>query len=375
MLKRWLYMLAAVAAIVAVIALIKVHQIKAGAAMMRSRRPDAPAVATIDAAEQPWQRQYHAVGSFAAVQGVTVSNELAGTIEKIAFESGNQVKPGDLLVRFNIAPDEAQLRGAEAQAALARINLNRAKDLRTQGTNAQSDLDIADAEYQQATALVDNLKATIAKKVIVAPFGGRLGIRQVDLGQFLAVGTPIVTLQALDPLYINFALPQQDVVGLSVGQKIKITVDAYPGEAFAGAVTALNSKVDEATRNIEIQATVPNADGRLNPGMFGSVDVLQPKEDRFLVLPQSAIVYNPYGNAVYVVKQEKDDQGSSVLVVRQRFVQLGETRGDQVAVLKGVAVGEQVVTAGQLKLRNGVTVQINNTVQPDNNAAPTLPNT
>jgi membrane fusion protein (multidrug efflux system) len=375
MLKRWLYMLAAVIAIVAVIALIKVHQIKAGMAMMQKMRPPPISVAAIRATQQPWQRQLHAVGSFVAVQGVTVSNELAGTIEKISFESGAPVKQGDLLVRFNIAPDEAQLRGAEAQATLARINLNRAKDLRAQGTNAQSDLDIAQAEYLQATALVDSLTATIAKKVITAPFAGRLGIRQVNLGQFLAVGTPIVTLQSLDPLYINISLPQQDVVGLSVGEKVQITVDAYPGVVFSGAISALNSKVDDATRNLEIQATASNADGRLKPGMFGSVDVLQPKEDRFLVLPQTAIVYNPYGNAVYIVEQEKDAQGEPTLVARQQFVQLGETRGDQVAVLKGVAVGDQVVTAGQLKLRNGAAVQINDAVQPENEAAPTPPNT
>jgi len=299
---------------------------------------------------------------------------LAGTVEKIAFESGDQVKQGDLLIRFNIAPDEAQLRGAEAQAALALINLNRAKDLRTQGTNAQSELDIAEAQSQQAIALVDNLKATIAKKVITAPFGGRLGLRQVNLGQFLPVGTPIVPLQALDPLYLNFTLPQQDVVGLGPGQKVQIAVDAYPGEVFTGTVNALNSKVDDATRNLEIQATVSNSDGRLKPGMFGGVDLLRTHEDKFLVLPQTAIVYNPYGNAVYVIEQGKDEQGAPVLLARQRFVQLGETRGDQVAVLKGVAVGDQVVTAGQLKLRNGAPVQVNNTVQPGNEAAPTPPN-
>lgn len=375
MLKRWLYMLAAVAAIVAVIALIKFNQIKAGMAMMQKMRPPPIAVAAIRATKQPWQREFHAVGSFVAVQGVTVSNELAGTIAKIAFESGDQVKPGDLLVRFNIDPDEAQLRGAEAQADLALISLKRAKDLRAQGTNAQSDLDTAQAEYDQAAAVVDNLKATIAKKIITAPFAGRLGIRQVNLGQFLPVGTPIVTLQALDPLYLNFSLPEQDVVGLSVGQKVRISVDAYPGVVFSGAVSALNSKVDEATRNLEIQATVANADGRLKPGMFGSVEVLRPQEDTYLVLPQAAIVYNPYGDAVYIVEQEKDAHGEPTLVARQQFVQLGETRGDQVAVLKGIAVGDEVVTAGQLKLRNGAAVQINNTVQPENEAAPTPPNT
>lgn len=374
MLKRWLLMLTAVIAVIAAIALLKFHQIKAGAARMQQMRPAPIAVATIGATAMVWQREFHSVGSLVAVKGVTVSNELAGTIEKIAFESGDPVKQGDLLVQFNIAPDQAQLRGAEAAAALARIDLDRAKDLRTQGTNAQSDLDFAEAQYQQATASVDNLKATIAKKVITAPFSGRLGIRQVNLGQFLAVGTPIVTLQALDPLYVNFALPQQDVVGLSVGQKVQVKIDAYPGAVFAGTVNALNAKVDDATRNLEIQATLPNADGRLTPGMFASVDVLQSKEERFITLPQSAVVYNPYGDAVYVIEQGKDDQGAPVLLARQRFVQLGETRGDQVAVLKGVAAGEQVVTAGQLKLRNGAAVQVNNAVQPENSAAPTPPN-
>lgn len=374
MLKRWLLMLTAVIAVIAAIALLKFHQIKAGAARMQQMRPAPIAVATIGATAMVWQREFHSVGSLVAVKGVTVSNELAGTIEKIAFESGDPVKQGDLLVQFNIAPDQAQLRGAEAAAALARIDLDRAKDLRAQGTNAQSDLDFAEAQYQQATASVDNLKATIAKKVITAPFSGRLGIRQVNLGQFLAVGTPIVTLQALDPLYVNFALPQQDVVGLSVGQKVQVKIDAYPGAVFAGTVNALNAKVDDATRNLEIQATLPNADGRLTPGMFATVDVLQSKEERFITLPQSAVVYNPYGDAVYVVEQAKDDQGAAVLLVRQRFVQLGETRGDQVAVLKGVAAGEQVVTAGQLKLRNGAAVQVNNAVQPENSAAPTPPN-
>lgn len=374
MLKRWLLMLTAVIAVIAAIALFKFHQIKAGAARMQQSRPAPIAVATVGATAQVWQREFHSVGSLVAVEGVTVSNELAGTIEKIEFESGDPVKQGDLLVQFNIAPDQAQLRGAEAAATLARIDLDRAKDLRAQGTNAQSDLDVAEAQYQQATASVDNLKATIAKKVITAPFSGRLGIRQVNIGQFLAVGTPIVTLQALDPLYVNFALPQQEVTGLSVGQKVQVSVDAYPGAVFTGTVSALNAKVDDATRNLTIQATLPNADGRLTPGMFASVDVLQSKEERFITLPQSAIVYNPYGNAVYVVEQGKDDQGAPVLLARQRFVQLGETRGDQVAVLKGVQVGDEIVTSGQLKLRNGAAVAINNSVMPGNDPAPTPPN-
>jgi membrane fusion protein (multidrug efflux system) len=375
MLKRFFLMLGAIIVVVAALAFIKYRQVSGAIARAKAMRPPPITVASVTAGEAVWQRQLHAVGSLAAAQGVTVSNELVGMVKKIAFESGARVKQGDLLVQLDIAPDEAQLRGLAAQATLARLNLERAQDLRRNGTNAQSDLDAAQAQYDQAVAAVDNLKGTIAKKVITAPFAGRLGIRQVDLGQYLAAGTPIVTLQALDPIYVNFSLPQQDVVGLTVGQAVEVKLDAYPGEIFKGAVTAINSKVDDATRNIQVQAMLPNPSERLKPGMFAGVDVLQTKKDKYVTLPQTAIVYNPYGNAVYVIEQGKDPQGAPALLARQRFVQLGDTRGDQVAVLKGVSPGDQVVTAGQLKLRNGAAVQVNNSVQPADNAAPNLPNT
>jgi membrane fusion protein (multidrug efflux system) len=194
------------------------------------------------------------------------------------------------------------------------------------------------------------------------------------LGQFLAVGTAIVTLQAVDPIYVNFALPQQETVDLTAGQKVQIRIDAYPDEVFEGAINALNAKVDEASRNLQVQATLANAGGKLKPGMFGTVDVVLPRQSRLLTLPQAAIVYNPYGNAVYVIEKAKDESGVDSLIARQRFVQLGDTRGDQVAVLKGVQVGEEVVTSGQLKLRNGAPVAVNNSITPENNPAPTLPN-
>jgi membrane fusion protein, multidrug efflux system len=370
MLKRTLLMLGAIILVVAALAFLKYRQVSAVIAAAKAAKQPPIAVATTTAAEQVWQREFHAVGSIVAVKGVTVSNELAGTIRKIAFESGDRVKQGDLLVQLDIAPDEAQLRGLKAQAVLAKLNLQRAEDLRRNNTNAQSDLDAAQAQYDQAVAAVDSLAATIAKKIITAPFAGRLGIRQVDLGQYLAAGTPIVSLQALQPVYLDFTLPQQDVADLQIGQVVRARVDTYDGENFPGTITAINSKVDDATRNIEVQATLPNPGERLKPGMFATVDVVLPHQDRFVTLPQTAVVYNPYGDAVYVI--EKSAAG---LVARQRFVQLGETRGDQVAVLKGVQPGDQIVTAGQLKLRNGAAVQINNSAQPADNAAPHLPNT
>ncbi|MDD2765237.1 MAG: efflux RND transporter periplasmic adaptor subunit [Opitutaceae bacterium] len=372
--KRSIGMVVAILVVVGALALWKIYTIRTLMAKMSVQKPPPTVVSSIKASEEVWQGRRHAVGSLAAVQGVTVCNELSGVVQQIAFESGGEVKMGDLLVQLDITADEAQLRGLEAQATLARINYDRAQELRRSNTNAQAELDATQAQYQQALAAVDNLKANIAKKVIKAPFAGRLGIRQVNLGQYLAVGTPIVTLQAQDPVYVNFALPQQDVVDLTPGQKVQVMIDAYPQEVFEGTINAINAKVDDSTRNLHAQATLGNPQAKLMPGMFGSVDVLLPRQDRFVTLPQSAIVYNPYGNTVYVVERSKEPADAGALIVRQRFVQLGETRGDQVAVLKGVQPGEEVVTSGQLKLRNGAVVAINNSVTPENNPAPTPAN-
>jgi membrane fusion protein (multidrug efflux system) len=360
--------------VVGAIAFWKYYTIRTLIAKMSAQKPPPTVVSSIKAVEEVWQERRHAVGSLAAVQGVTVSNELPGTVQSIAFESGTLVKQGDLLVQLDVTNDQAQLRGLEAQATLARVNLDRAKGLRNSNTNAQTDLDTAEAQHQQAQAAVDTLKANIAKKTITAPFAGQLGLRQVNLGQYLAAGTAIVTLQAMDPIYVNFTVPQQDVVNLSPKQSVQVSIDAYPGEAFDGAINAINAKVDDATRNLAVQATLGNAGGKLKPGMFGAVDVLLPRQARLITLPQATIVYNPYGNAVYIVEKSKEAAGAGALIARQRFVQLGETRGDQVAVLKGVQIGDEVVTSGQIKLRNGAAVAINNSVTPENNPAPTLPN-
>ena len=372
---RTLILIAAVILVVGGIWAYKIFTLHALQARMATMMIPPATVSTAIAPSTVWQRQFHAVGSLAAVQGVTVSNQIEGAVAKIAFESGRHVKAGDVLVEEDVSTDEAQLAGLVAQADLAKITLARARELRANDTNSQAELDSAEGQFRAAGSAVDNERAVIGKKTIKAPFSGLLGIRQVNLGQFLPAGGPIVTLQALDPIYVNFTLPQQDVADLHVGQAVRMSIDAYPGTVFEGKVNALNSKVDDATRNLQVQATLSNADERLLPGMFAGVDLILPREDHFVTLPETAIVYNPYGNAVYVIERTKTGSGSELLVARQHFVTLGETRGDEVAVVKGINAGDEVVTSGQLKLHNGSPVVVNNAVQPPVNPAPNPPNT
>jgi membrane fusion protein (multidrug efflux system) len=373
--KRTLAMLAAVILVVGAIGAYKLKTIRALQARAAAAVIPPATVSTTVAPITVWQRQFHSVGSLAAVQGVTVSNQIEGSVVKIAFESGQHVKAGDLLIQQDVSTDTAQLSGLEAQADLALLTLNRARELRAKETNSQADLDNAEAQCREASSAVENERAVIGKKTIRAPFSGLLGLRQVNLGQFLPAGAPIAALQALDPIYVNFSLPQQDVGDLHAGQTVRITVDAYPGAVFEGKINAVNSMIDEATRNIQVQATIRNADERLVPGMFAGVDVILSHEDRLVTLPETAIVYNPYGTAVYIIERTTTESGGQRLVARQHFVTLGETRGDQVAVVKGVKAGDEVVTAGQLKLRNGAPVVVDNSAQPAANPAPNLPNT
>jgi membrane fusion protein (multidrug efflux system) len=353
-----------------------------GKAMAAMKQPPV-AVSATEARADKWQPMLRTTGTIAAVQGVVLSNELAGVVEKIGFESGESVKKGALLVQLNTETEQAQLRSLQAATELARQNLERAKRLRESNVNAQADLDNSQAQFEQAVANVENIKAAIAKKSIVAPFSGKLGIRQINLGQYLPAGTPIVSLQSLDPIYVNFTLPQQDIRDVKVNQEVSLTVDAFPGATFQGKINAFDSKIDETTRTVRVQATFSNADGRLNPGMFGNVAVLLPAKSDVITVPQMAITYNPYGDVVYVVEPAKskdgqpqlDEKGQPELTVRQQFVKVGETRGDQVSILSGLKAGDRVVTAGQLKLRNGVTIQINNSVPVANNPSPNPPNT
>lgn len=372
MIRRTLAMLAAVAVVLGAIAGFKVHAVKQEVARLRASAPPPPSVSTIVAATSPWERRVHCVGTFEAVEGVTVSTQIDGAVVAIAFASGQHVRAGDLLVQQDISTDQAQLHGFAAQADLARITLARARTLRASDTNAQADLDAAEAQYRVAAAAVENARAVIAKKTIRAPFAGVLGIRLVNLGQFLPAGGAIASLQRLDPIYVDFTVPQQRTGDVRPGQVVDLEVDAYPGRVFTGRINAVNSVVDDATRNVEVQATVANPGERLLPGMFAAVDLILQGRELLVTLPETAIVYNPYGDAVYVI--ERPGSGGAP-VARQHFVTVGEARGDQVAILRGVSPGDEVVTAGQLKLRNGLPVVIENSVQPPNQAQPEPPDT
>jgi membrane fusion protein (multidrug efflux system) len=325
-------------------------------------------VTTSQAREELWAPALNAVGSLAAVQGTTLSNELAGTVTKIAFESGAHVKKGDLLVQLDTSAEEAQLASAQAGAELADINLKRAQDLREQNSNSQSDLDSAEAQAKQAKASVANLESAVAKKTITAPFDGRIGIRTVNLGQYLPAGTAIVSLQSLDPIYVDFALPQQQLAGLTPGLTVEVTTDALPGQTIEGKITAIDPQVDSATRNLQIQATLANADEKLHPGMFADVSVDLPATAKVLLIPATAVLYSPYGDSVFVVDESKDSQTGKAL--RQQFVQLGMTRGDFVAITSGLKSGETVVSSGVFQLQNNEPVVVDNTLAPKTEVAP-----
>lgn len=320
---------------------------------------------TVSAMKAPvleWQPTLQAVGSLRAVQGVDVTTEVGGLVAKIDFNSGDHVKAGDLLVQLDISADKAQLQGLKAEAELAETTYKRDQGLIKKRAISQSQLDQDLSKLKSARAGVVQQQAMIAKKTIRAPFSGELGVRQIDLGQYVAPGTKIVTLQNLHPVYIEFSLPQQDVNDVHNGQPVTVTINAYPGVTFQGKINAIDPQVDPQTRNFKLQATIPNKDGRLRPGMFANVEVSLPTHPKYVTLPQMAISYNPYGDFVYIVTQQKGKDGKPVLTVRQQFVQTGPTRGDQVAILKGVKAGEMVVTAGQLKLKKGTPVIINNSV-------------
>jgi membrane fusion protein, multidrug efflux system len=373
--RRSLLMLGAVVAVLGGLAAYKILAIRALKTRMEAMRPPPPFVSVTVARTTPWDREIHSVGSLAAVRGTTVSSELPGTVVRIGFESGTRLAQGDLLVQLDVSTEEAQLRGAEAAARLAEVTLRRARDLRRSNSNSQADLDAAQAQADQALAAADNLRAVIAKKTIRAPFAGVAGIRLVSLGQYVPAGGAVVRLEALDPIYADFSVPQQHAGELGAGQAVRVGTDAWPGRSFAGLLTAVDPRVDGETRNLQVQATLPNPDGRLLPGMFARVDIVLPGTRPQVTLPQTAIVYNPYGSAVYVVETAAGPDGRAARIARQHFVTLGDTRGDEVAVLKGVEPGELVVTSGQIKLLNGSPIQVSDAPAPATSASPAPPNT
>jgi len=331
-----------------------------------------PETVTAQAAtEETWENILTANGSVAPVQGVMVGAEVPGKVVSINFESGANVAVGDLLVQLDVSTESAQLRAAESVADLAKINLGRARELREKGTNASSDLDAAEAQAKQAAAAADNLRAVIAKKSIRAPFTGRLGIRLVQLGQILRDGESVVTLQTVDPIYTNFALPQQFLASLKVGENVRLTTDASPGETFAGKITAIAPEIDAVTRNVRIQATFSNPAAKLRSGMFGSVAVLLPSTGSSLVIPSTAILHAPFGDSVFVITEGKNAKtGAAEKTIRQQFIRVGTARGDFVTVVAGLKPGEWVVTTGVFKLRPGMSVLVDNALAPKAELAP-----
>jgi membrane fusion protein (multidrug efflux system) len=328
-------------------------------------------IATGKAAYQDWENRLEAVGTLRAMKGADLSMEVAGVVDSITFNSGDDVSEGAFLLKLRADDDEAKLQSLQAAADLSEITYQRdLKQLKIQAVS-QATLDTDDANLRNARAQVAQQKAILDKKFLRAPFAGHLGIRAVDLGQFLAAGTTIVTLQALDPIYLDFFVPQQAVDQVRLNQQVAVTVDAYPNQIFAGEISAINPKIDTATRNVQVRATLKNADHRLLPGMYATVGITVGAPQRFITLPQTAITYSPYGNSVYVVDDKGEDAaGKPQLVARQTFITTGATRGDQVAIINGVKDGETVVVAGQIKLHNGSSVLVNNAIMPTADAAP-----
>jgi len=364
-------MLAMMAAFIAALGAIKFRQIQIAVAQAASFQPPPEAVTTIVAKSEEWPATLSAIGTVAAVQGVTVSADLPGIIERIAFDSGKTVQAGEMLVQLDTRQEQAQLTAAEAQRDLARLNLDRMTDLYRQGITSQSDFDRSAAEHKQAEARVGEIRATIDRKKIRAPFTGLLGIRQVNLGQYLKGGDPVVPLQSLQPIYVNFTVPQQEVGKARVGGGVRVSFQGMTGSDLAGTISAVDSVVDQATRNVQVQATFANADGRLHPGMFVQAQVVLGAGSPIVALPASAISYAPYGDSVFIVEDVKAPGGGQTYRgVRQQFVKLGGSRGDQVAVVSGVQAGEEIVSSGAFKLRNGAAVRVHNEVQPTNDPAP-----
>jgi membrane fusion protein (multidrug efflux system) len=368
MAKRMLLMLVLTALVVAGLGFTKYHQIEAATHMVMT--PPPTAVTTVVTKAEKWPSTLSEIGTAAAVQGVTVSADLPGTVDRIAFESGKQVNAGDVLVELDTRQERAQLAAAEAQRDLARINFQRTQELVKQGVIAQMELDNITAQKNATEAQVGEIRATIARKTIRAPFTGILGIRQVNLGQYLSPGGAIVSLQSLNPIYVNFGVPQQEQPNVGVGRILRVTTNDAAHAQFMSRVTAIDSVINEATRNVQVQATLANPKGTLRPGMFVQVEVVTGSDQPVIALPASAINYAPYGDSVYVVADLKDPSGKMYRGVRQQFVKLGGSRGDQVAVISGVNPGEEVVSSGVFKLRNGAPVQVNNKVRPENSSAP-----
>jgi membrane fusion protein (multidrug efflux system) len=368
--KQRFFVVLGLVLIVAVLAGVKanqiVHMVRAGESFVPP--PVAVSSAKVQGAE--WAATRAAVGTLVAVQGVALGAEVPGRVREIAFDSGASVRRGDVLVRLDTSAEEAQLASAVADAQLARATLRRTTKLRQGEANAEADLDAAEARAKQADAAVANLRAVIAKKTILAPFDGRVAIRQVNLGQILSPGTPIASLQAVTPIYVDFWLPQQALRDLARGEQVRLRTDTFPDVVWGGEVSTINPEVDPVTRNVLVRATFANGDGRLRPGMFGNVEVLSSGKRPVLTIPATAVMYAPYGDSVFAIEEQKGANGRTNPVAQQKFVRLGDRRGDLVEVVSGLRVGETIVSSGGFKLRNGAAVAVNDALAPKAQLAP-----
>ncbi|MES9968385.1 MAG: efflux RND transporter periplasmic adaptor subunit [Candidatus Thiodiazotropha sp.] len=369
MIKKLVFTLIGLAILIGVPTVIKLKQFETMGSAQMEMPPET--VTSDQVRSQRWPNTVSATGTLVAVQGVTVTAELGGKVEEIAFESGDRVTKDDLLVRIDVSAEKAQLRSAEAAAKLARINLDRNRDLRANKTVSQADLDTAEANFKQATAQVDNVSATIAKKTLRAPFAGQLGLRQVNMGQIIEQGTPVVTLQTIDPIYVDFSLPQQKFSILAPGTEVQVSTDAAPDTIFQGKIIAVNPEIDQMTRSVRVRATLSNENELLRPGMFANVKVMLPDEDEVLAIPATAVLYAPYGDTVFVIDETEDEaSGEKQQVLRQQVVRLGGTQGDFVAVVTGLNKGESVVTSGVFKLRPKMAVVVDNNLAPEASLEP-----
>jgi len=356
--------------IVGTLGFVKFRQIQVAIAQGAAFQPPPEAVTTIVAAREEWPATLSAIGTIDAVQGVTVSADLPGIVERIQFESGRAVGEGDVLVVLDTRQERAQLQAVEAQRDLAQVDFGRMQGLLNERVVSRAEYDRATADQRQTEARVAEIVAVMERKEIRAPFSGIVGIRQVDLGQYLSAGDPVVSLQSLHPIYVNFGIPQQVVGQISVGRQVQMTSNDLGGATFTGRVTAIDSIVDQATRNVQVQATLANPEGKLRPGMFVQTEVVVGANRKVIALPASAVSYAPYGDSVFIVTDLKGPDGRTYRGVRQQFVKLEGARGDQVGVVSGVKPGDEVVTSGVFKLRNGAAVLVNNKVQPANNPRP-----
>lgn len=369
MAKRMVLMLGVTVVLLTALGFIKFKQVQS-AEHASAFQPPPEAVTSIMAHREQWPATMTVIGTMEAVHGVTVSADLPGVVERIDFESGQSVHVGDVLVELDTRQERAQLASLEAQRDLAKVNFGRMQQLVDEGVISRAEYDQASSQQKATEANVTEVKATIERKTIRAPFSGILGIRQVNLGQYLSAGQAIVPLQALNPIYVDFGVPQQTVSQALVGRSLRVTKEDLPNAAYSGRVTAVDSVVNEATRNVQVQATLANPEGKLRPGMFVQVDLALGTPRSVIALPASAINYAPYGDSVFVITDLKDPSGKAYRGVQQRFVKLEGSHGDQVAVIDGVNPGDEVVTSGVFKLRNGAAVQVNNKVQPANSPAP-----